>query len=57
MIRPDDEFTSEQVLLKLLDEVIDSQKFLPRGSVFHFHLVGRPAGVGDHAFLPSLDLR
>ena len=57
MIRPDNEFTSERVLLELLDEVIDSQKFLTRGAVVHFHLAVRPAGVGDHAFLPSLDLR
>ena len=57
MIRPDDEFTSEQVLLELLDKVNDSQKFLTRGAVVYFRLAVRPTGVSDHAFLSSLDLR
>ena len=57
VIRPDDEFTSEQVLLELLEKVNHSQKFLTHGAVVYFRLAVRPTGVGDHAFLPSLDLR
>ena len=57
VIRPDDEFTSKQVLLELLDKVSDSQKLLTRGAIVYFRLAVRPTGVGDHAFLPSLDLR
>ena len=38
VIRPDDEFTTEQVLLELLDKVNDSQKFLTRSAVVYFHL-------------------
>ena len=41
VIRSYDEFTSEQVLLELFDEVNDSQKFLTRGAVVHFRLVVR----------------
>ena len=53
VIRPDDKFTSKQILLELLDKVNDSQKFLTRGAVIYFRLAVRPTGVGDHAFLPT----
>ena len=53
----DDELTSKQVPLELLDEVHDRQNFLTRGAVVPLSLVVRPAGVGDHAFLSSLDMR
>ena len=43
VIRPDDEFTSKQVLLELLDEVNDSQKFLTLGAaVLPLSIVVRP---------------
>ena len=55
VIRPDDEFTSEQVLLELLDEVNDSQKFLTRGAVFPLRLLVHSAGVAmDHLHFPCL---
>ena len=57
VIRPDDEFTSEHVLLELLEKVNYSQKFLTRSAVVPLRLVVCLAGIGDHAFLPSLDLR
>ena len=57
MIRPDKKPGAQQVLLELPKEVNDGEEFLSGRTIIPLSLVKRTTSVGDHHFLPVLNLR